>query len=65
MAGTDERTLRAAPQTSSWIARLAIISDFRNGRRLRGRPDLPRRPVPHGCSPLVFLAHWYPRLDPL
>jgi len=65
MAGTDERTLRAAPQTSSWMAWLPIISGFRNGRRLRGRADLPRRPVPRGCSPLVFLAHWYPRLDPL
>jgi hypothetical protein len=26
----------------SWMAWLAIISDFRNGRRLRGRADLPR-----------------------
>jgi hypothetical protein len=65
MASTDERTLRAAPQTSSWMARLAIINRFRNGRRPRARPDLPRRPVPRGCSPLVFPAHWYPRLDSL
>jgi hypothetical protein len=25
MAGTDERTLRAAPQASSWMAPLAIL----------------------------------------
>lgn len=52
MAGTDERPLQAAPQTSSWMAWLA--SGFRDGRRPRGRPTCPVGPVRMVALPWCF-----------